>query len=186
MQCEDHRKMAVKAFARYETGELDQLERVKSIHLSSLPSNKLIDRCKFQRCIYVLRLSDKGKRLDHSIASITPASETKCILYIGGHKPGNQPKYRFNDLLKDIRAAQQFYENNGYASNDKKDGGHPVAGMLTTNLLSLGFRVDKHCILDIIDGDNDVDELDLIIGYQERYHHLPPWNASRKGSSAFA
>ena len=190
MQNEKHREMAVAAFARYEGGEFDRLGRVKSIRLSSLKNNELIEKSRFSRCIYVLRLSDEANRLDPSIASITASSDARQILYIGGHdsKFGDHSKNRFNVLLKAIRGAQKFYESNGYAHNDKdgKGWGHPITRMLTTQLLSLGLRIDKHCILEIIDGDDDVDELDLIIGYQERYHHLPPWNAHRKGSSAFA
>jgi hypothetical protein len=134
----------------------------------------------------VLRL-DQVDGLGLAVSSITPSDDVLRIVYIGGHKPNGGRKDRFNAMLKAARAAQQYYEkNNKHAWNDKLGGwGHPVAGMLTTALLRTGFRIDKHCVLDLINGENDLDELDLMIGYQEQYHHLPPWNASRKGGSAF-
>ncbi|MHB1896983.1 MAG: hypothetical protein ACYCOY_10095 [Metallibacterium sp.] len=187
MKNENHRAMAVKAFRCYQKGELALRGRVESVRLSTLEPDEVVEKCKSSRCVYVLRL-DQVDGLDPAVSSITPSDDVLRILYIGGHKPSDGPKGRFNAMLKAARAAQQHYQENGYAWNDKSGGwGHPVAGMLTTALLSTGFRIDKHCVLDLINGDgvDALDELDLMIGYQERYHHLPPWNASRKGGSAF-
>jgi|GEM_PF-1738187 len=185
MKNENHREMAVKAFRCYQEGELVRHGRVKPVHLSILKPDELVEKCTWRRCIYVLRL-DQVDGLDPAVLSITPSDDVLRILYIGGHKPSDGPKDRFNSMLKAARTAQQYYEKNKYAWNDKSGGwGHPVAGMLTTALLRTGFRIDKHCVLDLINGENDLDELDLMIGYQEQYHHLPPWNASRKGSQAF-
>ncbi|MHB1282592.1 MAG: hypothetical protein ACYCZI_01810 [Metallibacterium scheffleri] len=91
----------------------------------------------------MLRL-DQVDGLDPAVLSITPSDDVLRILYIGGHKPSDGPKDRFNAMLKAARAAQQYYEKNKYAWNDKLGGwGHPVAGMLTTALLRTGFRIDK-------------------------------------------
>jgi hypothetical protein len=185
MKNENHREMAVKAFRCYQEGELARRGRVESVHLSTLTDNKLIKECTWSPCVYVLRL-DQVDGLDPAVSSITPSDDVLRILYIGGHKPSGGRKDRFNAMLKAARAAQQHYQKYGYAWNDKLGGwGHPVAGMLTTALLRTGFRIDTHCVLDLINGENDLDELDLLIGYQEQYHHLPPWNASRKGNQAF-
>ena len=187
MENESHRTMAVEAFRCYQEGELAWHGRVKPVYLPTLKPDELVEKCTWRRCIYVLRL-DQVDGLDPAVLSITPSDDVLRILYIGGHKPSDGPKGRFNAMLKAARAAQQHYQEKGYAWNDKPGGwGHPVAGMLTTALLRTGFRIDTHCVLDLINGDgvDALDELDLMIGYQERYHHLPPWNASRKGSSAF-
>lgn len=60
-----------------------------------------------------------------------------------------------------------------------------MAACLTTGLLETGFHLSD-CILDFVKReDNRVDELEILIGYQEKFHHLPPWNSSRGGASAF-
>lgn len=188
MRNEQHRRVAVEAFQRYWGGEMLRLGRVRTIALASLRSDELIEASRWLRCVYVLRLSDNVSVIDPSVASIPANGDSLQILYIGGHDqdPSDKPKERFNKLLKESKAAQRIYDSKRYAENDKR-WGHPVAAMLTTSLLSTGFRVDKHCVIDLIDGGADeLDELELIIGYQERFHQLPPWNAIRKGRDVYA
>ena len=104
------------------------------------------------------------------------------LYYIGGHTSGKRTG-RFNKLIDACRKAEQYFAANGYAINDTTHD-HSVAGCLTTALLEAGFHLSD-CILDLVKREGQVDELELLIGYQETFHHLPPWNALRGGASAF-
>jgi len=118
-----------------------------------------------------------------SIAAIPNLNDPCAILYIGGHESGTNTE-RYKKMVSACRKAENAYARNGYAENDKKHD-HPVANRLTTSLLQLGFSIND-CLVDIVDGGQSFDELELLIGYEETFHHLPPWNAKRSGALAYA
>jgi hypothetical protein len=175
---EAHRKVAIEAFARYMQGRLT----IQGHHLASLGDDQFLPEPFDVPCIYVLRL-DFERNLDLGVQAIPNQRDGKRILYIGGHS-SNKSTERFNVLIDACRKAEQCFTTNGYAWNDKKHG-HTVANNLTTGVLESGFRLSD-CIIDLVKRETGVvDELELIIGYQEKFHHLPPWNTQRGGASAF-
>ena len=88
-------------------------------------------------------------------------------------------------MIESALGVQRFYHDNKYAINDNKHG-HSVANQLTTSLLQAGFRIED-CIVDVIRSGKpfDFDEFELLVGYQETFHHLPPWNAKRGGAMGY-
>lgn len=174
---EKHRKVAVEAFAKYRGGRLNVLSHT----LASLQDGQFLPDPYDAPCIYVLRL-DLERNLDPSVRAIPNQRDENGILYIGGHPSGRRTG-RFNALIAACRRAEQYFATNGHARNDTSHG-HPVAGCLTTGLLEAGFHLSD-CILDLVKCEPQVDELELLIGYQEKFYHLPPWNTLRGGASAF-
>lgn len=177
MRNENHRTLAVNAFNRYMEDRLPMV----TYRLSELGNNELLEYSHETPCIYVLRLN-VDRRLATDVLAIPNTMDNKSILYIGGH-PSRKNTNRFNTLIISCRKAQRFFEKNGFAKNDSSHE-HSVAGCLTTSLLKTGFKITD-CQLDLIEASDGYDELELLIGYQERFHHLPPWNSSRGGASAF-
>lgn len=174
MRDEGHREFAMKVFDRYMRNEYD----VQSYRLCDLDPDQTI-KAPDGAYIYILRLGDIDASHE-SVRAMTNRLDTMNILYIGG-QPSGKSTARYNTLIASCRRAESFYDENGYSINDAQRG-HSVAGCLTTSLLKTGFRI-SHCILDLVGVSDQVDELELLIGYQERFHHLPPWNALRGGSS---
>ena len=177
MQDENHRRIAIRAYSEYEGGVL----KVETFPLSQLgPTDRLPPR-ETPHLVYVLRI---GKNVDKnsSVAAIVNRTDPLGVLYIGGHESGKCTG-RYNLLLDSCRQAEAYFKENGSAFNDRRYK-HTVAGSLTTSLLASDFRISD-CIIDLISGENGYDELEFLIGYQERFHHLPPWNATRKGASAW-
>ena len=171
MHHDEHWRHCIKTYKRYLDGNLT----TNGNHLiSDFSGKEPLKWPGWDRCIYVLKL---GGNIDFK--SITNPSDPMGILYIGGHHPGKKT-CRFNELIKSSRNAVTTFNKSGHAWNDKAHS-HPVAGSLTTSLLKNGFSIEK-CEIELVCGD-DFDELELIIGYQEEYHHIPPWNSNRKGSS---
>lgn len=154
---------------------------VLSHTLASLQDGQFLPDPYDAPCIYVLRL-DLERNLDPSVRAIPNQRDENGILYIGGHPSGRRTG-RFNALIAACRRAEQYFATNGHARNDTSHG-HPVAGCLTTGLLEAGFHLSD-CILDLVKCEPQVDELELLIGYQEKFYHLPPWNTLRGGASAF-
>lgn len=177
MKDESHREFAMKAFDRYVRNEYD----VQSYRLFELDPDKSI-KAPSGSYAYILRLDDIEEPHE-SVRAIPNRLDSMNILYMGG-QPSGKSTARYNALITSCRRAGLFYDKNGYSMNDAQHG-HPVAGCLTTSLLKTGFRI-SHCVLDLVGVSDQVDELELLIGYQERFHHLPPWNALRGGSSCFA
>ena len=171
-----HRGTCIDAFERYVRGTLD----VRSHVLADVPVDALLSEPFEVACVYVLRL-DLTSMLEPTIRAIPNRLDDMGILYIGGHPSGLQTS-RFNKLLRACRRAEAEFRELGYATNDLRHG-HTVASCLTTSLLAKGFRTSS-CILDLVKTEERVDELELIVGYQERFHHLPPWNTLRGGASA--
>ncbi|SDY13188.1 hypothetical protein [Nitrosomonas sp. Nm58] len=178
MREERHRDLSVEVFAAYCAGNL----LIKNYKLSEYVPATELQVPEWDRCIYILRLGLAGAR-HPSILSIPNRNDPLEILYIGGHESGKSTG-RFNAMLRSCRQAERLFAQSGNAENDKRHS-HPVASCLTTSLLSIGFSIND-CELDLVQGGPELNELELIIGYQERYHHLPPWNSNRKGASAFS
>lgn len=178
MRNEAHRKLAMEAYRAFEAKSIDL--DIRSYQLSSLGDQGAIPVLPRERTVYVLRL-DTTRKLDSTVLAIPNRNDDFNVLYIGGHSSKNTVRY--NDLIKACRKAEQFYEQHGYAENDKRHG-HSVAGCLTTSLLDTGFRI-KDCIIDVLCGGTKYDELEFIIGYEEKFHQVPPWNTMRGGYSAF-
>lgn len=177
MRDEIHRIASIEAFERYREGQLT----VRHYFLADLPRDAVIDEPFDAPCVYLLRL-DLSRELEPTIRAIPNRLDSMGILYIGGHPSGLRTS-RFNKLLNACRSAENKFEQVGYAANDARHA-HPVASCLTTSLLRVGFR-SSQCVLDLVKSDERVDELELIIGYQEQFHHLPPWNAVRGGASSY-
>lgn len=191
---EEHRKHAINAFDEY-CSLLEKLKLgvkvesrqnailIETYRISDIKHGVVTHNPLWSHCVYVLRLGDAGTH-DKSISAIANRYDPYGILYIGGH-PSGKNTARFNKLIKDCLNAEAFYKLNSYADNDRPNNiNHPVANCLTTSLLELGFHIGD-CDLDLVYGLPDFDELEFIIGYQEKFHHTPPWNASRKGFSAY-
>lgn len=177
MRDEKHREHSIEAYEAYINGTLD----VTSYNLSEYGGSRQLPSHEGEQIIYVLRLGENaGKHA--SIAAIPNRLDVLHVLYIGGHESGKSTG-RYNVMLDACRTAERFFQDKGYVENDK-DCGHSVAGRLTTSLLEQRFTISD-CILDLVVCNQKYDELELIIGYQERYHHLPPWNAHRGGASAY-
>ncbi|WP_146219438.1 hypothetical protein [Sphaerotilus hippei] len=177
MQNEQHRTLALQALNAYETRSLP-------VETISLCDNS-IDHFKASfkgGLVYVLRLAPFAIEKHSSIAAIPNANDPLRILYIGGHSSGRD-NGRYKKLFHACKNAEEIYRKFGFAKNDTKHG-HPVANKLTTSLLQLGFSI-KDCLLDILDGSGKYDELEFLIGYEEKFHHLPPWNTKRDGALAF-
>lgn len=177
MKEEDHRKYAIAAFQGYEN---NRIKLIKSVAISDLPDNKDIGPNNNQNVVYILRLNP-NRTIHASVSAIPNRNDEKMILYIGGHNEGIGGN-RYNQLISSCRQAEAFFDVKDYADNDKRHK-HSVAGCLTTALLQTGFRI-KDCIIDLI-SDAEYNELEFIIGYQEKYHHLPPWNSNRKGAQGY-
>jgi hypothetical protein len=177
MRNEAHRHLAIDAYSAYESRLLD----VRSFALSAFSRESYLPSEDLSRHVYVLRLgANEGKH--PSIAAIPNRADPLSVLYIGGHESGRSTG-RYNALLESCRAAEARFAKHGHAWNDMAYS-HPVAQSLTTSLLTHGFRISD-CVIDLLSGESNYDELEFLIGYQERFHHLPPWNAVRKGASAF-
>ena len=177
MKDESHREHSIQTFNKY----LNDTLKVQTHKLSALGDDELLKEPYENKCIYVLRL-DLEKRGNENIRYIVNQRDKKAILYIGGHPSGKRTS-RFNKLIKACRKAERFFDRNGYSENDVTHE-HSVANYFTTSLLQANFRL-SNCIIDLVKCESDFDELEFIIGYQEHYHHLPPWNALRGGASAF-
>lgn len=175
---EKHRELSIDTYNKYASDMLN----VRSYTIESLESCECIPIPEWKNCIYVLRIGDNALN-DESLSSIAAKNDTKGILYIGGHE-SKKITGRFNKLLKSTRDAEIFYKEHGYAKNDNIRG-HSVGACLTTSILNEGFSI-KRCILDLIESGHTYDELELLIGYQEKFHHLPPWNTLRGGASAYS
>jgi hypothetical protein len=177
MRDEKHRKLCIEAFDNYCNGHLT----VNNYKISDYTPLEKLPVPEWDRCVYILRVGSKIDRCP-SISGIPNRNDPLDILYIGGHESGKRTA-RFNALLRSCYTAEELFRQTGKAENDKAHG-HPVAGCLTTSLLSSGFQINC-CQIDLVKGEPNLDELELLIGYQERYHHLPPWNAIRGGASAY-
>lgn len=175
MRNEQHRAVAVEAFTRY----LEGLLPVTTFRLRDLGSNDFI-LTPDAPYIYILRL--EASDVHPSVHAIPNSLDPKRILYIGGHPSGKATR-RYNALLTACRKAEAFYRAHGYAQNDTEHG-HTTAALITTGLLQCGFSI-ADCQIDLVTPAESYDELELLIGYQERFHHLPPWNTQRGGSSRF-
>lgn len=178
MQNENHRALALQAFDAYETRSLP-------VDTLSLCDNSIefFKASVEGALVYVLRLAQSAIEKHPSIAAIPNANDPLRILYIGGHPSGRNTE-RYKKLFRACQDAEEVYRKLGFAKNDKKHS-HPVANKLTTSLLQQGFSI-KDCLLDILDGSRKYDELEFLIGYEEKFHHLPPWNTKREGALAFA
>jgi hypothetical protein len=174
---EKHRELSLAAYQAYEEGTV----QIASVRLSELAENQVIEKA-WWRTVYFLRL-DPLRTVHISVKSISNRDDAQGVLYIGGHG-GGVGGARYNKLIESCRRAEAHFETNGFAKNDQWHM-HQVAGYLTTALMQTGFRI-KDCIIDVVSGAPDYDELEFIIGYQEKFHHLPPWNSRRDGSCAFA
>ncbi|THB65619.1 MAG: hypothetical protein D6B27_08295 [Gammaproteobacteria bacterium] len=173
MKDENHRKFAIEIFRKYT---LDQLN-FKSYKVIDFDDDQYLPYPEWKNCVYVLRIgSNRDKHF--SLTSIPNRNDRKEILYIGGHKSGKNTG-RYNKLIKSAKDAEEFYRKNNYATNDMEFG-HSVGSCLTTSLLDVGFSISD-CTIDLIESGKMYDELELIIGYQETFHHLPPWNSLREG-----
>ena len=177
MRDEKHRLLAIKAYQAYEHRTIT----IETFELARFGPNDLLPLRDDPTPVYVLRLgANAGK--NKSLAAIPNQYDGLGILYIGGHESGRNT-HRYNMLLKSCRQAEEHYFQHGYAKNDQRHA-HQVATKITTGVLAAGFRVSDCCI-DLLSGGNEYNELEFIIGYQERYHHLPPWNSTRGGASAY-
>ncbi len=176
MRDEQHRLASLEAFNNYLKGSAE----IHSYDIRLL-TKELIPIPDWNNCIYILRLGD-NQFGNEPLAKIVNASDPNKILYVGGHKPG-KISGRFNQLIRACRSAEIAYRQNDFALNDKSHS-HDVASWLTTSLLKTGFSIDD-CRLDLVRSMPDADELEMIIGYQETFHHLPPWNTVRGGFSGY-
>jgi len=171
MRDELHRRISFRAFKKYLNDELP----VQNFKISELGDNGYVPSLP-SSYIYILRL-DEERHLEFSVRAIPNSNDRKKILYIGGTKKGD----RCNLLIGHCRNFCGYYFETGLALNDDGTSGrHPVASCLTTSLLSRGFTI-KDCQLDILPPGDDYHEREFLIGYQELFHHLPPWNAVRGG-----
>ena len=179
MRNETHRQRAIDSYRAYESGSHDL--GIHSYRLSELGENLYLPVAPQPHTVYVLRL-DPARTVDLTVHAIPNRNDARQVLYIGGHESNNTGRY--NALIKACRAAEDFFVQQGYAENDKRHG-HPVAGCFTTSLLLTGFRISD-CIMDVFSGAPKFDELEFIIGYEEKFHQLPPWNSIRRGASLFS
>lgn len=176
MKIERHREIAVDTFSRYVMGTLPVIS-----HLLAELSNEQFIQALEVPYIYILRL-DARATLAPSVRAIPNRNDALDILYIGGH-PSGKATGRFNALIASCRKAEVFFKEKGFALNDARHA-HSVAGCLTTALLQKGFSISQ-CQLDLVVPTDTCNELEFLIGYQEMYHHLPPWNSLRGGASGF-
>lgn len=179
MNDEKHRQLCLDVFQYYQKGALETEYHLLSEN--SISKSLLIPT--WENYIYVLRLGNNASKAP-SIAAIPNALDHLQILYIGGHESG-QNKGRALSMVDSALGVQRFYHGNKYAINDNKHG-HSVANQLTTSLLNAGFRIED-CIVDVIRCGEafGFDEFELLVGYQETFHHLPPWNAKRGGALGY-
>jgi hypothetical protein len=177
MKDEKHRLLGLEAYQAYVSGKLP----VETLQLRDLDIDNFKTALGQGRLIYVLRLAPSGMK-NPSIAAIPNHNDPCAILYIGGHESGTNTE-RYKKMVSACLKAEDTFVRNGYAENDKKHD-HSVANRLTTSLLQLGFSI-KDCWVDIVDGGQSFDELELLIGYEETFHHLPPWNNKRAGALAY-
>lgn len=176
MRNEIHRLLCVEAFSAYLDGRL----HTQSFLLSSLVDRELLPVSDSPRLVYILRLGNNASK-SPELASIPNPLDPRQILYIGGHESGRATA-RYNSLIRACRQAERIYSAKGYAENDQSFE-HKVGQCLTTGILQSGFKI-ADCVIDLASGGTNYDELEFLIGYQERFHHLPPWNTLRGGASA--
>lgn len=172
---EAHRLFCIDVFKRYTSMNIES----KHYSIKNIDSKSLIEFPDWKCCIYVLKMGDNFRI--PGVANIINSLDNNGILYVGGHMPDKRTS-RFNKLIASSRSVERFFIENKYSPNDMQHS-HSVAGCLTTSLLETGFTIEN-CIIELINGDN-FDELEFIIGYQEKYHHLPPWNSLRKGATSW-
>lgn len=180
MRCECHRKYAIEAFQEYENDQIDK-NKIRQIDVSKIEI-KYSERLDWPNIVYILRLNLE-KRLDASVLAVPNRNDKKNILYIGGHKKGVGGT-RYLDLIESSRKAEKDYAACHESAFNDRAHAHPVAGCLTTSLLKTKFSIND-CIIDVFSCSPKYNELEFIIGYQEKYHHLPPWNSLRKGEQGF-
>ncbi len=175
MNNENHRRLCLEIFQKYQQGQLE----VGSHLISENILNKSLAVSGWENYIYVLRLGKNAAKAP-SLAAIANSLDPLQILYIGGHESGFS-KGRALQMIKSGLRVQKFYQQKQYARNDRKHG-HSVANYLTTSLQEAGFRIED-CVLDLVQSgqSHGFDEFELLVGYQETFHHLPPWNAKRGG-----
>ncbi|MDD5056400.1 MAG: hypothetical protein PHQ60_00915 [Sideroxydans sp.] len=182
MNHKDYRNLALRCYENYETGKTFRKEFLIRNYPNGIKKEDLQEIIG-PRVIYVLRLSALN---EDSISAIPNCKDEQSILYIGGHASGKNTE-RYNIMIAACRKAKKSFDDSAkvneerFALNDQNNG-HAVANNFTTGLLRLGFSIED-CSLDIVDGKNECDELELLIGYQEKFHRLPPWNRQRGGSS---
>lgn len=176
MKDEEHRKYSIDMFNRY----LDMSFKRETISLN-LEELRLLSTEEGGPYTYILRLNP-DRQIKPRIWSIPNQNDAYKILYIGGSK-SYQKIVRPKSLIVSCQSAVKIFLREGYAINDQKFG-HSVAGAITTGLLEYGFSLDD-CVLDVVNGENVANELEFLIGYEEIYFHLPPWNSDRKGESCF-
>jgi hypothetical protein len=172
---ENHRKFSIEIFDQYSKNELISETYCLSDYPQDLPIHK------WKNCIYILRIG-QNKNKAPNLSNIANHGDEKGILYIGGHESGSITG-RYNSLLWACRATEKHYKEHKSAQNDKKHN-HTVANYLTTSLLENKFKIED-CKIDLVKSGNSFDELEMLIGYQERFHQLPPWNSVRKGISSY-
>ena len=177
MRDEKHRLLSIKAYQAYEHRTI----AIETFKLANFGPKELLPLRDDPTLAYVLRLGTNAEK-NKSLAAIPNRLDDLGILYVGGHESGRNT-HRYNTLLKSCRQAEEHYSQHGYAKNDQRHA-HQVATKITTGVLAAGFRVSDCCI-DLLCGGNEYNELEFLIGYQERYHHLPPWNSTRGGASAY-
>ena len=176
MRDEEHRKHALKVF----NGYLDKMFPIETVKLSIEELDRL-SAGGSGPFTYILRL-DPSRPIKPRIWAIPNRNDSSLILYIGGSN-ADQKIVRPRELVKSCQSAVKIFAREGYAINDQSYG-HTVAGAITTSLLEYGFTLDD-CVLDIVHGERIANELEFLIGYEETYFHLPPWNGSRSGKSCY-
>ncbi|AEV27720.1 hypothetical protein Dsui_3390 [Azospira oryzae PS] len=174
MRSEAHRELSLTAFSLYQKGLLP----VSHYSIADILDGFIPHRTDASN-IYVLRI-DESETSHPNVLAIPHTMDPLRILYIGANAKGAS---RFNSLVKACRKMEQYFDRHGHSPNDQRHE-HSIARRFTTGLLQTGFRIN-HCILDIIPTSKEVNELELIIGYEETYHRLPPWNAIRGGIAAY-
>jgi hypothetical protein len=177
MKDENHRLLSIDVFNKYRNRKLI----VESHQIGAYQENQYLGLPEWENCIYILRIG-KNSLKNSALANIPNQLDVMGILYIGGHE-SNRITGRYNKLIKSSRNAENYFSANGYAENDKNHG-HSVGSCLTTSVLKAGFKIGD-CELDLVRSGIGYDELELLIGYQEIFHHLPPWNGTRGGVSGY-
>lgn len=176
MEINAYRSLCIDAYQKYAE---DKLQREVTFKLCDIGAEGIKTSMQGP-VIYILRLAPSRAK-DPSIAAIPNSRDEKGILYIGGHE-SNKNTERYKTMIKACLNVERAYPDKGYVENKKH--AHPVAAKLTTSLLIQGFSI-KDCLLDIIKDGQGYDELEFIIGYEETFHHLPPWNKQRAGVSIY-
>ena len=176
MRDEEHRKHALKVF----NGYLDKMFPIETVKLSTEEIVKLSAEGSGP-FIYILRLNS-NRSIDPKIWSIPNRNDSSLILYIGGSN-AEQKIVRARQLVESCQSAERVFVRLGHAENDQRYW-HAVASSITTSMFEYGFTLDDF-ILDIVHGESIANEFEFLIGYQETYFHLPPWNGTRSGNSFY-